>query len=65
MYRFVFRNKFIMKIQDIPLERNWVREDPSLGGNDEKWIAHRIHKVTAYAWVLSDTFSLQWDMLAK
>ena len=32
------------------------------GGIIKKRIAHRIHNFTAYAWVLSDTFSLQWDI---
>ena len=36
--------------------------DSSEGGNLENRIAHGIHYVTAYAWVLSDTFSLEWDM---
>ena len=46
----------------IPLERKCVREDPSVGGNVKNRIAHRIHNVTAYVWVVSDTFSLQWDI---
>ena len=42
---------------NISLERKWVREDPSVGGNVENRIVHRIHIVATYAWVLSDTFS--------
>ena len=44
------------------MEGKLVREDPNVGGNVKNRIAHRIHNVTAYAWVLSDTFSLQWDI---
>ena len=39
------------------------REDPSVGGNVENRIPHRLHKVTAYICVLSREFSLQFDML--
>ena len=44
------------------MERKCVREDPSEGGNVKNRIAHRIHNITAYARVLSDIFSLQWDI---
>ena len=46
----------------IQLERKCIREDPIVGGYVANSIAHRFHNVTAYTWVLSGTFSLQWDM---
>ena len=39
-----------------------MREDPSVGGNFIKPMSYPIFTVTAYARVLSDTFSLQEDM---
>ena len=46
----------------ILLERKFGREDPRIGGNVNKRIAHTIHNLTAYGWVLSASFSLQEDM---
>ena len=48
---------------DIPLERKCTREDPSVGGNVMKPMPDPIFNFTAYAWVLSSTFSLQEDIL--
>ena len=42
--------------------RKRVREDLSVGGNVMKPFSFPIFNDTAYAWVLSDTFSLQWDI---
>ena len=53
----IFRN-----LNNILLERKIGREDPRVGGNVNKRIAHTIHNLTAYAWVLSASFSLQEDM---
>ena len=50
--------------KNIPLEIKCVREDPSVGGNVKNKIAHRINNVNADAGVLSDTFSLQWDIMS-
>ena len=49
-------------IYHIRLERKFVREYPSVGGYVKNSIAHRIYNATAHAQVLSDTFSLQWDI---
>ena len=49
----------------IPLERKCVREDPNKRDNVKNRIAHRPHNVTTYAWVLSDTFSFQWDIVSQ
>ena len=43
----------------IPLERKCVREDPSVGGSVMQPMSYPDLNVTAYAWVLSGTFSLQ------
>ena len=45
---------------DIPFVRKCVREDQSVGGNIMNPIRYPIINITAYAWVLSDTISLQW-----
>ena len=42
----------------IPLERKCVREDPTVGGNVMKPIPYPDFNVTAYAWVILDTFFL-------
>ena len=52
----------MIQAQDIPLERKCVREDPGVGGNGMKPMRYSIFNVTAYALVLSGTFSPQWDM---
>ena len=39
-----------------------TREDPCAGGNVMTPMRYPILNVTAFAWVLSDTFSLQWDI---
>ena len=46
----------------ILLERKCVQEDASGGGNIKKSMSHKFYNVTAYACVLSDTFSLQEDI---
>ena len=53
----------IYDILYILLDRKSTREDPSLGGNVMKPMADPILNVTAYAWVLSGTFSLKEDIL--
>ena len=44
------------------LERKCTKKDSSVGGNVNR-VAHRLHNITAYASVLSGTFSVQWDIL--
>ena len=56
-------NRLEICLLNIPLERKCVREDPSGGNNVKNRIAYRIYTVTAYAWVLSDTFSNQLDIV--
>ena len=46
----------------IPLERKCVREDQSVGIIFMIPVSYPIFYITAYAWALSHTFSLQWDM---
>ena len=53
---------FLRTGYDIPLERKTVRQDPSVGGDVMNPIRSPIFIITAYAWVFSDTFFLQWDM---
>ena len=43
----------------ILLEKKCDQEDQSVGGNVKDRIGHRLHNITAYAWVLSGSFSLQ------
>ena len=45
------------------MERKCNRKDPSVGGNVRNRIGHRLHNITAYAWVRSGTFSLQSDIM--
>ena len=52
-------------VVNIPLERKSIREDPRVGGYVENMIEHRLHDVTAYGCVLSDVFSLRWDLMSN
>ena len=54
------RAKLVLK-QNIPLEIKCVRQDLSVGGIGMNPMRYPIFNITAYAWVLSDTFYLQWD----
>ena len=54
--------KLLQYNMDILLERKCVREDASAGGSVIKPMSPTIFKVTAYASVLSDTFSLLEDI---
>ena len=57
------RKLYIILIYDIQLERKCTREDQSVGTNVENRVSHRLQNVTAYVWVHSGTFSLQWDII--
>ena len=65
---FKFKLPDLPKIQpnaevfNIPLERKCIREDASVGGSVIHPMIYAIFNVTAYACVLSDTFSLLEDM---
>ena len=49
----------------ISLERKCVQEDPSVGDNIMNPMRYPIFNITACVWVLSDTFSLQWDIFVQ
>ena len=49
-------------MEDIPLERKCIREEPSIGGSAIMLMLYPIFTVTACPWVFSDTFSLHEDI---
>ena len=56
-------NKFLHK--KLLLERKSVRKEPSVGGNVMNHIRYPIFNITSYAWILSNTFSFQWDIFIQ
>ena len=46
------------------MERGFVREDSSVGGDGKNSMWHRLNNVTTYVCVLSNTFSLLEDIHA-
>ena len=61
LYPWILKNPLIQEIH-ILLERKCVRENASVGSKNKEFMSHTIFNVTAYACVLSNTFSLQEDM---
>ena len=61
-FKFVNSSFNVYDIRYISLERKCTREEPSVGGKVKNKMGHRLHNVTAYAWVFSGSFSLQEDI---
>ena len=61
--RYIYSRNLVYDIPYIPLERKCTREDPSVGGNVMMPMPDPLFSVTAYAWVLTGTFSHQEDMI--